>query len=149
MAENSDIDPLEERFRFTPEALELRRTLDFDPRVSKKHLKLGNWNDDTVTTWLDKWTTNTPDAILVSSHDSDITYGEIREHSLRLANSLLNLGIQKGDVVAIQRFGRFPHRNAPMGRTSTADEMAYLKDPPKWGKSAIKNADPDEQPGET
>ncbi len=102
MAENSDIDPLEERFRFTPEALELRRTLDFDPRVSKKHLKLGNWNDDTVTTWLDKWTTNTPDAILVSSHDSDITCGEIREHSLRLANSLLNLGIQKGDVVAIQ-----------------------------------------------
>ncbi len=52
MAENSDIDPLEERFRFTPEALELRRTLDFDPRVSKKHLKLGNWNDDQyVRSW--------------------------------------------------------------------------------------------------
>jgi hypothetical protein len=55
----------------------------------------------------------------------------------------------KEHLDAIQRFGRFPHRNAPMGRTSTADEMAYLKDPPKWGMSAIKNADPDEQPGET
>lgn len=50
---------------------------------------------------------------------------------------------------AILRFGRFPHRNAPMGRTSTADELAYLKDPPKWGKSAIKNADPEERAGET
>jgi uncharacterized protein (DUF924 family) len=55
----------------------------------------------------------------------------------------------KEHLEAIQRFGRFPHRNAPMGRTSRLDEMDYLKDPPKWGKSAIKNADPDEQPGET
>ena len=94
--------PHKERFQFTPEALELRRTLDFDPRISTKQLKLGNWNADTVTTWLDKWTTDTPDAIAVSSYDGDITYREIREQSLRLGNSLLNLGIQKGDVVAIQ-----------------------------------------------
>jgi uncharacterized protein (DUF924 family) len=26
----------------------------------------------------------------------------------------------------IRRFGRFPHRNAILGRTSTADELAYL-----------------------
>ncbi len=26
----------------------------------------------------------------------------------------------------IQRFGRFPHRNAILGRTSTAEEQAYL-----------------------
>lgn len=29
----------------------------------------------------------------------------------------------------IDRFGRFPHRNAVLGRTSTADEIALLKDP--------------------
>jgi uncharacterized protein (DUF924 family) len=44
---------------------------------------------------------------------------------------------------AIQRFGRFPHRNAALGRPSTPDELEYLKDPPKWGKSASKNAPPD------
>ena len=29
------------------------------------------------------------------------------------------------DIIA--RFGRFPHRNAVLGRTSTADEIAFLK----------------------
>lgn len=29
----------------------------------------------------------------------------------------------------IQRFGRFPHRNAVLGRDNTADEEAYLADP--------------------
>lgn len=29
----------------------------------------------------------------------------------------------------IQRFGRFPHRNAILGRTSTAEELAYLDSP--------------------
>ncbi|HEU0204202.1 MAG TPA: DUF924 family protein [Burkholderiaceae bacterium] len=31
------------------------------------------------------------------------------------------------DVVA--RFGRFPHRNAILGRSSTAEEVAFLKEP--------------------
>ncbi|MFM0504506.1 DUF924 family protein [Paraburkholderia caffeinilytica] len=29
----------------------------------------------------------------------------------------------------IERFGRFPHRNALLGRQSTAEEMAFLKEP--------------------
>jgi uncharacterized protein (DUF924 family) len=29
----------------------------------------------------------------------------------------------------IDRFGRFPHRNAILGRTSTPDELAILDDP--------------------
>jgi uncharacterized protein (DUF924 family) len=29
----------------------------------------------------------------------------------------------------IARFGRFPHRNAPLGRASTAEEIAYLASP--------------------
>ncbi|MDW8398545.1 MAG: DUF924 family protein [Acetobacteraceae bacterium] len=29
----------------------------------------------------------------------------------------------------IRRFGRFPHRNAALGRTSTAEEVAYLAEP--------------------
>jgi uncharacterized protein (DUF924 family) len=29
----------------------------------------------------------------------------------------------------IRRFGRFPHRNAPLGRASTADELLYLRQP--------------------
>lgn len=29
----------------------------------------------------------------------------------------------------IDRFGRFPHRNAALGRESTADEVAFLQQP--------------------
>src|SRR5471030_2675336 len=29
----------------------------------------------------------------------------------------------------IRRFGRFPHRNALLGRSSTAEELAFLKEP--------------------
>lgn len=29
----------------------------------------------------------------------------------------------------IQRFGRFPHRNAALGRASTAEELAFLQEP--------------------
>ena len=31
--------------------------------------------------------------------------------------------------VVIDRFGRFPHRNAALNRLSTADEIAFLKEP--------------------
>jgi uncharacterized protein (DUF924 family) len=29
----------------------------------------------------------------------------------------------------IERFGRFPHRNALLGRPSTAEEIAFLREP--------------------
>ena len=36
------------------------------------------------------------------------------------------------DIVA--RFGRFPHRNAALGRTSTPEEVAFLQDGPRFGQ---------------
>jgi uncharacterized protein (DUF924 family) len=36
----------------------------------------------------------------------------------------------------IRRFGRFPHRNAVLGRTSTPEEVDYLKDAKSWGQEA-------------
>jgi uncharacterized protein (DUF924 family) len=39
---------------------------------------------------------------------------------------------------AIARFGRFPHRNAVLGRENTREEEEYLKDPPLWGKTAAQ-----------
>ncbi len=46
---------------------------------------------------------------------------------------------------AIKRFGRFPHRNAVMGRQNTAEEEEYLKDPPLWGKTAAEVEDLEKQ----
>jgi uncharacterized protein (DUF924 family) len=40
---------------------------------------------------------------------------------------------QHRDIV--ERFGRFPHRNAVLGRASTADEETYLADDvPRFGQ---------------
>ncbi len=39
----------------------------------------------------------------------------------------LDYAIRHRDV--IQRFGRFPHRNAVLGRTSTPEEIAFLEQP--------------------
>ena len=38
----------------------------------------------------------------------------------------LSHAVEHADIV--RRFGRFPHRNATLGRTSTAEEEAYLRD---------------------
>ena len=37
------------------------------------------------------------------------------------------LDFEKRHKVIIERFGRYPHRNGPLGRTSTAEEVEYLE----------------------
>jgi uncharacterized protein (DUF924 family) len=72
------------------------------------------------------------------------------EHSEELADQERALELYKsldseeslksaiGHHDAIKRFGRFPHRNAVMGRQNTPEEEEYLKDPPMWGKTAAE-----------
>ena len=40
-----------------------------------------------------------------------------------------NLEFEKKHKTIIDRFGRYPHRNAILGRTSTEEEMEFLKEP--------------------
>ena len=44
-----------------------------------------------------------------------------------LGEDAIRYGERHRDV--IRRFGRFPHRNAALGRVSTPDELAYLAQP--------------------
>ena len=39
----------------------------------------------------------------------------------------LDYAVRHRDIIA--RFGRFPHRNAILGRPSTAEEVAFLQQP--------------------
>jgi uncharacterized protein (DUF924 family) len=41
----------------------------------------------------------------------------------------LNLDFAQRHQAIIARFGRFPHRNGVLGRTSTAEELAFLQEP--------------------
>jgi uncharacterized protein (DUF924 family) len=58
-----------------------------------------------------------------------------QEESMRLFGALAQAGTPDGLVWArkhhdvIARFGRFPHRNAILGRPSTAEELAFLQQP--------------------
>ena len=52
------------------------------------------------------------------------------EPSAALASSLRNmLDYAEKHRTVIRRFGRFPHRNAVLGRHSTPDEIAFLAEP--------------------
>ena len=56
----------------------------------------------------------------------------IQDESVRLFEDLgkednVNYAIKHREV--IRRFGRFPHRNNILGRTSTVEEIEFLKQP--------------------
>jgi uncharacterized protein (DUF924 family) len=42
-------------------------------------------------------------------------------------DEVVDYAIRHHDIIA--RFGRFPHRNALLGRSSTAEELAFLQEP--------------------
>ena len=52
-----------------------------------------------------------------------------QELSMRLFEGNPNFEWARRHWEIIRRFGRFPHRNAALGRTSTAEEIAFLKEP--------------------
>lgn len=70
------------------------------------------------------------------------------EHSESLADQERGLELMKAldnprtveaaleHIAVIKRFGRFPHRNAALGRVSTPAESDYLKDGKSWGQGA-------------
>ena len=66
-----------------------------------------------------------------------------QEQGLTLLGAIDEEGVQLaiiGHHDAIKRFGRFPHRNAVLGRDNTPEEEEYLKEPPLWGKTAAEVA---------
>ena len=45
-----------------------------------------------------------------------------------------NLHFAREHQEIVERFGRFPHRNAALGRASTAEELAFLENGPRYGQ---------------
>ena len=58
-----------------------------------------------------------------------------QEQGLKLINGINDKRVSKAATEhhkVIKRFGRFPHRNAVLGRENTPEEIIYLKNPPAW-----------------
>ena len=54
------------------------------------------------------------------------------EGNEKYTQSILSYAIQHQDIIS--KFGRFPHRNGVMERTSTDDEIEYLKSANTFGQ---------------
>ena len=54
----------------------------------------------------------------------------------RLGNEI-NLSFEKKHKVIIDRFGRYPHRNAILGRVSTPEETEFLLEPNSSFKTSL------------
>ena len=65
-------------------------------------------------------------AYLPFEHSEDL---QDQERSLRLFEGNENLEWARKHYDIVRRFGRFPHRNAALGRESTLEEIAFLKTP--------------------
>jgi len=61
----------------------------------------------------------------------------MQDEAIRLFTKLVNEAPEQADMLdyahrhrdVIERFGRFPHRNEILGRQSTAEEIAFVKQP--------------------
>ncbi|MDM8358720.1 DUF924 family protein [Pandoraea communis] len=65
------------------------------------------------------------DESLESQHLSLALY----EQLAKVSGLVDNLDYARKHAVIIERFGRYPHRNAALGRASTPEEIAFLKVP--------------------
>ncbi|NJR38341.1 MAG: DUF924 domain-containing protein [Leptolyngbyaceae cyanobacterium CSU_1_4] len=63
---------------------------------------------------------------LGDQHQSVALFQQLTAHSPELAD-VFDYAVRHQTV--IERFGRFPHRNASLGRASTAAELEFLKQP--------------------
>lgn len=61
-------------------------------------------------------------------HSEDLN-DQRRSVELFAAAGAENLDYAQRHLDIIERFGRFPHRNAVLGRESTAEELTFLKEP--------------------
>ncbi len=62
---------------------------------------------------------------LAAQHRSLELFGALAAHPLAQDN----MGYARRHYEIIERFGRFPHRNAVLGRESTSEEIEFLKQP--------------------
>jgi uncharacterized protein (DUF924 family) len=61
-------------------------------------------------------------------HSESLLMHEIAEKIFDRPGMEMNLKSLRSHTKVLQRFGRYPHRNAAVGRQSTADEVDFLKD---------------------
>lgn len=70
---------------------------------AKTFVEQGHWQRDTLCDVLDDWAGRTPDRMFACDADGrSVSFAEMAETSRRFATALLDRGLTKGDIVAVQ-----------------------------------------------
>ncbi len=88
---------------FGPDALAIRHALQFPAERVTRERASGRWNDEAVTTYLQRWARETPDALAATAPGyPSLTFANALDRSERLAAALCARGIRRGDVIMVQ-----------------------------------------------
>lgn len=108
------------------------------PRHSEKTIakfeQAGYWNKDILPDYLKRWAEDEPERVALRATEKDVTFGEFYRSSLRLANSLLAMGLKKGDVVGIQMPNVPEYMISYMGVTMMGGVLATMHMPYRGGE---------------
>jgi acyl-coenzyme A synthetase/AMP-(fatty) acid ligase len=96
------VTPLEDRFRYSEDALRLRAALSFRPEAVERYVTAGYWRDETLSGWIALHAKARPDAPALSGGSETLGYRALYERSLRLAAGLERAGVRRGEAVAVQ-----------------------------------------------
>ena len=95
--------PHEERQGYSETAMNLRDAMRFDGDRAALYLERGWWSpSDTLSQWLVRAASRTPDGPAIVGDGQSMTYGVLAERVAALAGGLKALGLGAGDVVAVQ-----------------------------------------------
>ena len=95
--------PHEERPGYSEAAMNLRDAMRFDGDRAAFYLEQGWWSPaDTLSQWLVRAASETPDTPAVVGGGRSLSYGELARRVAALAGGLKALGLGSGDVVAVQ-----------------------------------------------
>ena len=91
-----------ERLQFKEDAMMIRRAINFNPELAAKYIDKGYWINETLNGHLTNYAHVSPNAIAIIHPEGQLTYKELKENVDELTNGFINIGLTKGDVVAVQ-----------------------------------------------
>jgi cyclohexanecarboxylate-CoA ligase len=91
-----------DHFTYSDDALELRAAMSYPPELARRYVEEGWWADDTLTGWLARRVEERPEAPAIRHGETTISYAELGTKVANLAGALHAIGINPGDVVAVQ-----------------------------------------------
>jgi cyclohexanecarboxylate-CoA ligase len=80
----------------------LRNSVRYDPALEQTFQKSGLWVDETLWSWLSRAVAEAGDRPALVMSERTISYREFADRVARVAQSLLRIGVEAGDVVAVQ-----------------------------------------------